>query len=454
MRNIFKQLFLALALTTLSANAAVTGDVNGDGSVNISDVNYIINLILEGEYGTQADLNHDGTVNISDLSTIIGIILGDVPQEEEPARLVGGDISMLTKYEAHYKMARERYNISNVGYYDNSGTRIDELISWLKGQGWNAARVRLFVNPENASHEHMEQGVIQNLDTVKVLGRRIKDAGMKFMLDFHYSDTWADPASQYTPAAWASLDDDALVQQVYEYTRDCLRALKEAGATPDYIQTGNEISYGMLWGPVGTPKNQLIQCFSNSSEANWARFARLLTAAGNACREECPDAKIILHSERVPRPSTLQGFYNYMKNNGVDYDIIGLSYYPYYHGLLNVLNTALRTLQASYPDKDVMIVETGYSYEYDMGGSVDCSSTWPISQQGQRQFTIDLINKLKEFDNVKGLFWWFPEANEYGLGGSNWSTLHVNANWYNAGLWNHKSGRALPALSELKNFVE
>ena len=312
MRNIFKQLFLALALTTLSANAAVTGDVNSDGSVNISDVNYIIDLILEGEYGTQADLNHDGTVNISDLSTIIGIILGDVPQEEEPARLVGGDISMLTKYEAHYKMARERYNISNVGYYDNSGTRIDELISWLKGQGWNAARVRLFVNPENASHEHMEQGVIQNLDTVKVLGRRIKDAGMKFMLDFHYSDTWADPASQYTPAAWASLDDDALVQQVYEYTRDCLRALKEAGATPDYIQTGNEISYGMLWGPVGTPKNQLIQCFSNSSEANWARFARLLTAAGNACREECPDAKIILHSERVPRPSTLQGFYNYM----------------------------------------------------------------------------------------------------------------------------------------------
>ena len=231
MRKIFKQLFLALALTTLSANAAVTGDVNGDGSVNISDVNFIINLILEGEYGTQADLNHDGTVNISDLNTIIGIILGDVPQEEEPARLVGGDISMLTKYEAHYKMARERYNISNVGYYDNSGTRIDELISWLKGQGWNAARVRLFVNPENASHEHMEQGVIQNLDTVKVLGRRIKEAGMKFMLDFHYSDTWADPASQYTPAAWASLDDDALVQQVYEYTRDCLRQLRHAVGT-------------------------------------------------------------------------------------------------------------------------------------------------------------------------------------------------------------------------------
>ena len=454
MRNIFKQLFLALALTSLSANAAVTGDVNSDGTVNISDVNVLINMILTGDANATGDVNGDNAVNIGDVNVVIGIILGDTSQEEEPARLVGGDISMLTKYEAHYKMARERYNISNVGYYDNSGKRINDLIYWLKDQGWNAARVRLFVNPDNASHEHMEQGVIQNLDTDKVLGRRIKEAGLKFMLDFHYSDTWADPASQFTPAEWASLDDDALVQQIYEYTRDCLRALKQAGATPDYIQTGNEISYGMLWGPVGTPQSQLIQCFSNSSVANWTRFTRLLTAAGNACREECPDAKIILHTERVPRPSTLQGFYNHMQNSGVDYDIIGLSYYPYYHGLLNVLNTALRTLQASYPDKDVMIVETGYSYEYDMGGSVDCASTWPLSQQGQRQFTIDLINKLKEFDNVKGLFWWFPEANEYGLGGSNWSTLHVNAQWYNAGLWNHKSGRALPALSELKNFVE
>ena len=448
-------LFLTLALTAVGANAAVKGDVNSDGNVNISDINALINTILKGDYNASCDVNSDGVVNISDLNDVIGIILGDGPQEEEPARLVGGDISMLTKYEAHYQMARGRYNIGNVGYYDNSGKRIDDLIIWLKEQGWNAARVRLFVNPANASYDHREQGVIQNLDTVKVLGQRIKAAGMKFMLDFHYSDTWADPASQYTPAEWADLDDEALTQQVYEYTRDCLSALKAAGATPDYIQTGNEISYGMLWGPVGTPQSQLKQCFSNSSEANWARFAQLLKAAGQACREECPNAKIILHTERVPRTGTLQGFYNQMNNRGVDYDIIGLSYYPYYHGLMNVLNTALYTVKQSFPDKDVMIVETGYSYEYEMGGTtVDCTSTWPLSQQGQRQFTIDLIAKLKEYDNVKGLFWWFPEANEYGLGGSNWSVLHVNANWYNAGLWNHKTGRALPALQELKTFAE
>ncbi len=450
----FRFLLFSLALTAVSANAAIKGDVNGDGNVNISDVNQLINMILTGHSDSQGDINGDGSVNIGDVNMAIGIILGDSQQEVPPARLVGGDISMLTKYEAHHRMAREQYHIANVGYYDNSGKRIDDVITWLKQQGWNAARVRLFVNPANASHEHMEQGVIQNLDTVVVLGQRIKAAGLQFMLDFHYSDTWADPASQYTPADWATLDDEALAEQVYQYTRDCLRTLKAAGATPDYIQTGNEISYGMLWGPIGTPQSQLKQCFANSSEANWARFAQLLKAAGSACREECPNAKIILHTERVPRTSTLQGFYNQMKNRGVEYDIIGLSYYPYYHGLLNVLNTALYAIKQSYPDKDVMIVETGYSYEYDMGGSIDCASTWPLTQQGQRQFTIDLIAKLKEYDNVKGLFWWFPEANEYGLGGNNWSALHVNGNWYNAGLWNHKSGRALPALQELKTFAE
>ena len=448
----FLYLLLTLALIPFSANAAVKGDVNNDGAVNISDINVLINMVLNGDYSNSGDINKDGAVNISDINDVIERILGNII-EIESDHLVGGDISMLTKYEAHYKMARERYNVSSVGYYDYSGKRIDDAITWLKEQGWNAARVRLFVNPANASHDHMEQGVIQNLDTVRVLGQRIKAAGMKFMLDFHYSDTWADPASQYTPADWADLDDEALTQQVYEYTRDCLRDLKAAGATPDYIQTGNEISYGMLWGPVGTPQSQLKQCFANSSDANWERFAQLLKAAGRACREECPDAKIILHTERVPRTSTLQGFYNQMKNRGVDYDIIGLSYYPYYHGMLNVLNTALRALQSSYPDKDVMIVETGYSYEYSIG-DIDCSSTWPLSQQGQRQFTIDLISKLKEYDNVKGLFWWFPEANEYGLSGNNWSVLHVTSQWYNAGLWNHKSGRALPALYELKTFAE
>ena len=443
---------MALALIAISANAGVKGDVNTDGEVNIADVNVVINMILTGEPDLVGDVNNDGEINIADVNAVIDIILGTHEEQPYDGPVVGGDISMLTKYEAHQRMAL-RYGITNAHYYDVNGAVINDVITWTKQQGWNAARVRLFVNPENASTADKGQGVIQNLDTVKVLGARIKQAGMQFMLDFHYSDSWADPVKQYTPAAWAGLDDEALKAKIYEYTRDCLRALKAAGATPDYIQTGNEISYGMLWGPVGTPTANLLKCYMGD-ESNWERFTDLLKAAGRACREECPNAKIILHTERVAKPNIMLNFYNQMKNRGVDYDIIGLSYYPYYHGSLVNLANALNSLSNNYQDKDIMIVETGYSYHYAISGDYDLSGTWPLTSEGQRKFTADLIAKLKPYVKVKGLFWWFPEANEYGLGGNYWSVLHVNDNWYNAGLWNHETGRATPALYELKSFVE
>ena len=452
MNRFFRFFCLALALTAFSANAAVYGDVNGDAEVNIADVNAIINMILTDEPELRGDVNNDGEINIADVNAVIEVILGLHEDPVDDGPVVGGDISMLTKYEAHQRMAL-RYGITNAHYYDVNAQVINDVITWTKQQGWNASRVRLFVNPANASTADKGQGVIQNLDTVKVLGRRIKDAGMRFMLDFHYSDSWADPVKQFTPAEWAGLDDEALTQRVYEYTRDCLRALKAAGATPDYIQTGNEISYGMLWGPVGTPSSQLKKCYMGD-ETNWERFTNLLKAAGRACREECPKAKIILHTERVAKPNIMLNFYNQMKSKQVDYDIIGLSYYPYYHGSLSVLANALNNLTNYYQDKEIMIVETGYCYHYAISGDYDLSSTWPITAEGQRQFTADLIARLKPYSKVKGLFWWFPEANEYGLGGNYWSTLHVNDAWYNAGLWNHETGRALPALYELKNFVQ
>ena len=150
-------------------------------------------------------------------------------------RYVGGDISMLPKYEE-----------SNVNYYDKDGSKINDMITFLKDKaGYNMMRVRLFVNPTQ------ENGVVQDLDYVKKLGKRIKDAGLALLLDFHYSDTWADPSNQYTPEAWSSLSDEQLYTKIYDYTKECLQAMKAAGATPDYIQTGNEISYGMLWGKKG-----------------------------------------------------------------------------------------------------------------------------------------------------------------------------------------------------------
>jgi arabinogalactan endo-1,4-beta-galactosidase len=325
-------------------------------------------------------------------------------------------------------------------------------------------RVRLFVEPKNAPVQHQGEGVCQDLDYVKALGKRIKDAGFYFMLDFHYSDSWADPANQWTPDAWKSLSDDALYTKIYEYTAACLDELNKKGATPDFIQIGNEISYGMLWGVEGSanPKR-----YYAGETKNRDRFISLLKQAGKACRENCPQAKIIIHTERVAKPDYLKTFYQEMRNYEVDYDIIGVSYYSYYHGDLKKLKTALNTLETNF-DKDIMIVETGYYYAWQTtefgDDGVDLSATYPISPEGQQAFTKALIEELKSHEKVKGLFWWWLEANENGL---DYDTKRVSDQWYNASLFNdgekingkdgitydYPAGKVMPALYELQNFL-
>ncbi|MBR2242795.1 MAG: glycosyl hydrolase 53 family protein, partial [Prevotella sp.] len=308
-------------------------------------------------------------------------------------------------------------------------------------EGLNAMRVRLFVDP---SHDY-DKAVCQDLDFVKKLGKRIMEAGMQLMLDFHYSDTWADPAKQWTPAAWKSLSNEELYQRIYEYTKDCLQQMKAAGATPDMIQTGNEISYGMLWGTEAEAKNnQNNRCYTTSPEANWNRFINLLKQAGKACREECPQAKIILHNERTPKPAVLTDFFDRMKTADVDYDIIGLSYYPDFHGDLNSLETALNTLENKQYGKSIMMVETGYSYAWAIGSDFNYSSTYPYTEEGQRRFTADLIALLNKHASVNGLFWWWPEDN---------GNKDVTQRWWNAALYNHDTGKPYAAFYELKQFV-
>ena len=348
-------------------------------------------------------------------------------------KYVGGDISMLTKYEE-----------AGVVYKNKSGNTVQAL-TFFKEQGLNAMRVRLFVDPSRDA----DKAVCQDLAYVKALGKRIKDCGMKLMLDFHYSDTWADPAKQWTPDAWKNLNDEQLCNKIYEYTKDCLSQMKEAGATPDFIQTGNEISYGMLWGTEGSTANR---CYTSSPNANWTRFINLLKKAGEACREECPDAKIIIHSERTPKPNVLTDFFDRMKNASLDYDIIGLSYYPAHHGNLAALETVLTTLENKNYGKDIMVVETGYCYAWPLADSnndgkedgFDYTATYPYTEEGQRQYTAALIAKLNSHSSVKGLFWWWPEDN---------GNKNVTAKWWNAALYNHSTGKPYAALYELKNFV-
>jgi len=390
----------------------------------------------EGNVETVSELsftNNGTTLNGSMSTAAVDSITLHVPA----LRFVGGDLSLLPSYEQH-----------GAKYMDVDGQPINGLLPYLKQQGWNAVRVRLFVDPSLASSADKGQGVCQDLDYVKAFGKQVKEAGMLLMLDFHYSDSWADPAKQWIPASWVSFSEEELKTKIYDYTKDCLEQMNVAGASPDFIQTGNEISYGLLWGKEGT---KTWFCNSGASDNVWNRFTTLLKQAGKACREVCPRAKIVLHTERVSNTGVLTNFYNKMRQAGVDYDIIGLSYYSYYHGDLNALGSALSLLENQFANKQIMIVEAGYYHAWQPTGSdiKDISSVYPINAEGQKAFTNDLIAVLKSHKNVTGLFWWWPEANEYGL---NWNTQRVTNEWYNAGLFDNQTGRAMPALYELKNF--
>lgn len=345
-------------------------------------------------------------------------------------KYVGGDISCLTDNES--KKAQ---------YLDFDGKACPAL-DLFKQEKLNAMRVRLFVNPSD--YPNNDPNCCQTLDYVKALGKRIKDAGFKLMLDFHYSDTWADPAKQWTPKSWETLSDEELYTKIYEYTKDVLQQMKDAGATPDFIQTGNEISYGMLWGKEGS--SNLKKCYMGK-DANWSRFTTLLKNSGKACREICPDAKIILHTERATQTNVLTNFYDKMKTDNVDYDIIGLSYYPVWHNTISTLETAIKTLESRYTDKNIMIVEVGYAYSWEYKGDYNLYSTYEASEAGQKAFTDDLITMLNKHDSVNGLFWWWMEYNPYP-----WADTKMDDWWY-APLYDGNTGKPLAAMSSLKDFL-
>ena len=347
-------------------------------------------------------------------------------------RYLGGDVSLLPSYEAQKTV-----------YKDFDGRQV-RLLPFLKQQGWNMIRVRLFVDPQNAPEGHKGEGVCQDLSYVIGLCRQIKKAGMQVMLDFHYSDTWADPGKQFTPKRWEQCDAKALTDSVYAYTRHSLLAMKKAGIVPEMIQVGNEITNGMLW-PIGQlyPKDDSRTTLAE----RWGTLCHLLKAGSKACREVCPKSQIIIHTEKAGDWDVTREYYTQLRRHSVDYDIIGLSYYPMWHKSIPNLGQTLDRLAWLFPEKPVMIVETAayYSHENDPWAKPDeYAEFYPISIEGQARFTRELVTELNNHHNVIGLFWWFPEENAYGN--------HVTKGWLNRGLFDNNSGKALPALKEYNKY--
>ena len=346
--------------------------------------------------------------------------------------VVGGDISLLPKYE-------ER----GVAFKRSNGLAIPNVLQYLKSTdvGWNAIRVRLFVDPAGDA----DPAVCQDLDYVTAFAQRIKAEGFDFQLDIHYSDTWADPSHQTVPKAWEGLNATQLATKVYDYTKAALEHLVAAEATPDYVQVGNEVTCGMLW-DYGR--------INSGGKNNLSNFSNFLKQGVKACREVCPDAKVIVHLEHIQNASYTVSNFNNLKIRGVDFDIMGLSYYPFWHGDIATLRAAINALTEKFPNKEIQIVETAYYYQSQPavgdGITYDYSGTWPVSKDGQVAFLQDLIAELKQHANVTGLYWWCPEENGTGPN----EDKSVMSGWINRGLWNNSTHRAHPALFELKAFLE
>ncbi len=288
----------------------------------------------------------------------------------------GADIGWLQQMEA-----------TGYKFYDSSGVQKD-CLEILKSKGTNSVRFRVFVNPStNKTNGHCSK------KEVAQMALQAKNMDMRIMIDFHYSDSWADPGKQTKPAAWASHSFTQLVDDVYNHTFEVLDTLKSIGVTPQWVQVGNEIAGGMLW-----PDGKL---WAPGSPANWPQLAQMLNKGYDATKAVDSSIKVIIHLEDGNNNNKFRSFFDNAKNQNVRYDIIGASYYPYWNGsdytvTIDALGLNLNDMADRY-GKDVMVVETGGLY-YQVQNTYD--------------MLVAVINKVNAVPNHKGLgvMYWEPEG--------------------------------------------
>jgi arabinogalactan endo-1,4-beta-galactosidase len=308
----------------------------------------------------------------------------------------GADVGWLPQMEA-----------TGYKFYDTDGKEKD-CLQLLKDRGMNTIRLRVWVHPDN----NPQSGHCSPEETVEMAVRAQK-MGMRIMIDFHYSDSWADPAKQNKPAAWANHPFPELLNDVYKHTFDVLTLLKKAGVTPEWVQVGNEIPGGMLW-PDG-------------STANWPQLAQLLNKGYEATKAVNKNIKVIVHLDEGNNAHKFREFYDNATTHKVKYDVIGMSYYPYwiktdYTDNITDLENNMKDMVARY-NKEVMIVEVG-------GEDTKVENT--------RNMLAAVIKAVRNVPDGKGLgvIYWEPE------GARSWSHYALSA-------W-QEDGKPSPALDAFK----
>ena len=347
----------------------------------------------------------------------------------------GGDLSGLAKNEDH-----------GATYAAPDGTPGDP-VALLADAGMNLGRLKVWVDPADGYNDQAH---------VVATAHRIKDAGMRLLVDFHYSDRWTDPGAQGMPAAWAGFTPAQLADAVHDHTRAVLDALAAAGITADYVQVGNEINPGMLW-PWGQTWD--VDPSDAVAGAQWDNLASFLTAGAQAVREVSPSTRVILHLTNLNNGiGGLTWWFDEITARSVPFDVIGLSYYGYWHGSLAGLQGAVSTLSSRY-DKDVLVVETAYPFTLD-----DAAPAWenvinlpselvpgyPATPAGQAAELRAVQDTVASAPGGRGLGTVYWEPTWTSVAGNGWDPADPSSGnaWENQAMFGF-DGRLLPVAREL-----
>ena len=345
-------------------------------------------------------------------------------------------------------------------YYDEGVNK--ELLTILKEHDVDTVRLRLWHDPK--AEDGRAYGAGNNdLDATIYMGKKVSDAGMGVLLNYHYSDFWTDPGKQIKPKAWKNMNADELEKAVYEYTKDTLTKILDAGVHVTMIQVGNEITNGLLW-----PEGQV---------PNYDNIARFISAGIRACREVNELIPIMLHLDAGGNNSLYRRWFDNYIRRGEDFDYIGMSYYPFWHGDLKALEDNMNDIAKRY-HKDIYIAEVsmgftmedyasyeklapeerkGYATRKEIAEKVE----YPMTKEGQADFIYDFLNRVKNVaeGRGKGFFWWEPAW--IPVPGSGWATPasleYMNDKgpcgneWANQALFDY-DGNALPSLKVVRDF--
>jgi len=338
------------------------------------------------------------------------------------------------------------------GVFYNADGQEQDVFEILADAGVNYVRIRLWYDPYSDDGVAFGGGTNDTYRGIEIAERAAR-VGMGIVLDFHYSDFWADPSKQSIPRAWESVYDvSEAADLLYQYTYDTIKAFEDAGVRPQMVQIGNEINNGLVW-PLGR-------------STSYSRVATLVKAGIQAVNDISPDIKTIIHLAQGASEQSLMYFYDKMLAEDVDFDVIGLSYYSYWHGDMATFEETLQALDAKY-EQEIAVMEYSYGFtDLSTENSVNIYNSemetaggYDTSMQGQASYIRDVNNAVASISKGIGSFYWEPAW--LPVAGAGWASEGASAyleaqgddtsslgkvTWANQGLFSY-SGKVLPSLS-------